>query len=125
MDAASILTYCRTRAGLAQRALAARADTSAAAICLYERGERIPRIDTLVRLIAATGWTIELVASAPAEIDASASARTLRELLDLSDRLPQSPSSELEAPVFAALAGRASTARSPRPDNPDSITATR
>lgn len=72
-------------------------------MCLYERGERVPRADTLVRLVAATGATLELVATPPAPLDLEANARTLEELLDLADHLPQRSGPGLEAPRFATL----------------------
>ena len=106
MDVPTLLVQCRTRAGLTQRELAARAGTSAAAVCLYERGERIPRVDTLTRLVAATGSTLRLEAARPPPIDVDANARTLVELLELADHLPRRSEPELRAPVFAAIASR-------------------
>jgi transcriptional regulator with XRE-family HTH domain len=106
MDVATLITQCRHRAGLTQRELARRADTSAAAVCLYERGDRVPRIDTLTRLVAATGSTLDLAAAPPPALDHEANARTLEDLLDLADHLPQRSSAELAAPPFAALARR-------------------
>lgn len=74
MDVATFLHRCRSEAGLTQRQLADRAGTSAAAVCHYERGTRIPRADTLVRLVAATGatltWTARRFPADPATIDA-------------------------------------------------------
>jgi transcriptional regulator with XRE-family HTH domain len=110
MDAATLLTECRLRAGLTQRELARRAATSAAAVCVYERGDRVPRVDTLIRLIAATGSTLQLLATRPPPLDVDANARTLEELLDLADRLPQRSVRRLEAPPFASLANRRSRA---------------
>jgi transcriptional regulator with XRE-family HTH domain len=107
VDAATLLTRCRVRAGLTQRELARRAGTSAAAVCLYEQGERVPRIDTLTRLVAATGSTLELDAVPGPAVDVAANARTLEELLDLTDHLPQRSARRLGVPPFAALAQRA------------------
>jgi transcriptional regulator with XRE-family HTH domain len=74
VDVATFLRSCRSEAGLTQRQLAERAGTSAAAVCHYERGTRIPRVDTLVRLVAATGatltWTTLRFPSDPATIEA-------------------------------------------------------
>lgn len=108
MDVATLLTQCRTRAGLTQRELARRAATSAAAVCMYERGERIPRVDTLTRLIAASGSTLHLAATAGPSLDVHANARTLEELLALADHLPQRSAQNLAAPPFATLANRRS-----------------
>lgn len=104
MDVATLVAACRRESGLTQRELAARAGTSAAAVCWYERGERVPRVDTLVRLVAATGASLRLVADPPAAIDLDANARALVDLLDLADHLPQHAAPDLEAPVFAASA---------------------
>ena len=110
MDPATLLGLCRRRAGLTQRELARRAGTSAAAVCLYERGDRVPQVDTLTRLIAATGWTLELSARPPATIDLEANGRTLIELLDLADNLPKRSGSSIGAPPFAVLADTRRTA---------------
>ena len=104
MDAATLIVRCRRRAGLSQRLLAERAGTSAAAICLYESGQRVPRVDTLTRIVAATGATIAMGASPPPEIDLEANGRALEELLDLAGHLPRGATPTITAPVFASLA---------------------
>jgi transcriptional regulator with XRE-family HTH domain len=105
MDVGTLLVRSRQRAGLSQRELAARARTSAAAICLYERGDRVPKVDTLARILAAMDATLELDAvSMPSEIDVAANGRALEELLDLADHLPRRSSKQLGAPVFHDLA---------------------
>ena len=60
MDAASLLRYARRRAGLSQRELGRRAGVAQPAIARIERGDISPRIATLDRLLAATGYSIEL-----------------------------------------------------------------
>jgi transcriptional regulator with XRE-family HTH domain len=105
MDVATLLVRCRERAGLSQRELAARAHTSAAAICMYEQGDRVPRVDTLARVLAAMDATLELEAiAAPGDIDAATNGRVLEQLLGLADQLPRRSSRYLEAPVFRELA---------------------
>lgn len=47
------LLRCRKRAGLSQEQLAFRAELHRTEIGLLERGERVPRIDTLVKLAGA------------------------------------------------------------------------
>lgn len=44
------LAYCRRRAKLSQEELAVRASLHRTAVGMLERGERLPRIDTLVKL---------------------------------------------------------------------------
>jgi len=107
MDPATLIVTCRIRAGLSQRGLAERAATSAAAVCLYERGARVPGVHTLARLVAATGSTLEFVAPPPADVDRVANGRGLEELLELADHLPQRSGRELAAPPFAQLADAA------------------
>jgi transcriptional regulator with XRE-family HTH domain len=102
MDGATLVRSCRERAGLSQRELAHRAGTSAAAICNYERGDRIPRTTTLARIVAATGATLALDVITPG-VDLAANGRTLVELLDLVDHLPQRHDPRLTAPSFADL----------------------
>lgn len=104
MDAASLIRRCRDRAGLTQRQLATAAATSAASICLYESGDRIPRTDTLMRLIAATGGSLLFVVSEPNPVDPSAADHALQAALELAAELPYRPSAQLQAPVFARLA---------------------
>jgi len=110
VDVATFLHACRTDAGLTQRALAQRAGTSAAAVCHYERGTRIPRADTLVRLVAATGATLQWTARRfPADATAADplddNGEILAAVLDLAEHLPHQRRGEaLTAPVFARLA---------------------
>ncbi len=99
-----MIARCRGDAGLTQRQLADLAGTSAAAICLYESGQRVPRVDTLTRIIAATGATLVLRSSPSPSIDLEANGRALEELLDLADHLPRRSAPTTTAPVFASLA---------------------
>jgi transcriptional regulator with XRE-family HTH domain len=89
VDAATLVLRAREAAGLSQRELAARAGTSAAAVCWYEQGARVPRVDTLARLLAAAGSTLDLAATPPSGIDLEANGRALEQLLGLADHMPQ------------------------------------
>jgi len=105
MDASTMILVSRTEAGLTQRALAELAGTSSAAICLYETGQRIPRVDTLTRLIAATGRSIEIrVREKAGGIDVAGNAQALEAVLDLVEHLPQRHSETLDVTPFAELA---------------------
>lgn len=55
IDTARILREARRRAGLTQRELAARAGTTQPAIARIERGQAVPRVDTLDALLEACG----------------------------------------------------------------------
>ena len=104
MDVSRLIANCREHAGLSQRELAARAGTSAAAICLYEAGDRIPRVDTLSRIVAAAGATLRIEVT-PQHIDIVANGRTLAQLLELADHLPKRRASdELDVTPFHQLA---------------------
>lgn len=104
MDVADLIRGARQRAGLSQRALAERAGTSAAAVCLYERSERVPRVDTLVRILRAAGEEMVLGSRATTRVDDRRNARDLWQVLALADLLPQRHSEQLRAPRFADLA---------------------
>jgi len=47
------LKHCRKRAGLSQEEVAVRASLHRTEIGLLERGERLPRIDTMIKLAGA------------------------------------------------------------------------
>ncbi len=53
------LTYAREKAGLSQEELGLRADLHRTEVSQLERGLRVPRIDTLVKLAASLGVTPE------------------------------------------------------------------
>lgn len=80
MDPGRTLRYCRRRAGLSQRQLAARLGLPQPAIARIESGRIAPRIDTLTRLIAACGFILTI--RPEPGVDRSA----IRELLALSPR---------------------------------------
>jgi transcriptional regulator with XRE-family HTH domain len=101
MDVATLLRTIRRRAGLSQRELARRARTSAAAVCLYERGERVPRVDTLERLLAAADAALSLDAHVRPARDLRARGEDVVAVLGLADRLPQRHAPALEFPPFA------------------------
>lgn len=56
--AGALLRQARAAAGLTQRALARRARTAQSVVARIERGQTIPSWDTLVRLVAATGFEL-------------------------------------------------------------------
>jgi transcriptional regulator with XRE-family HTH domain len=57
-----LLLEARRAAGLSQRGLARRADTSQPAIARYESGAATPSLETLQRLLTACGRRLRLVA---------------------------------------------------------------
>jgi len=105
MDASTMILSSRLEAGLSQRELAKLAGTSPAAVSLYETGKRVPRIDTLTRLIAATGSSIEMRVRDDADnIDIAANSRALEAGLELAGHLPQRHSEAIAMPPFRDLA---------------------
>lgn len=60
MKAGRIVRQARRRAGLSQRALAEATGVLQPQIARIESGAISPRLDTLERLLSATGWTLEL-----------------------------------------------------------------
>ena len=65
MKAASLLREARTAAGLSQAELAQRCGTTQSVISVYEAGRRQPSVPTLVALIAATGYELDLTIGKP------------------------------------------------------------
>jgi transcriptional regulator with XRE-family HTH domain len=61
MKAARLLRHARRRAGMTQRELAAATGVPQPAIARIERGAVTPGIDTLERLLAGVGATLEVV----------------------------------------------------------------
>ena len=106
VDVASIIRSARERAGLSHRALAERAGTSGPAISMYESGERIPRVDTLFRIVTAAGATVDIAVApdgADSPVDVARSAETLEQVLGLADAMPRRRDRHLEAPILGSL----------------------
>jgi transcriptional regulator with XRE-family HTH domain len=72
MDGSGLVRRARARAGLTQRALAARTGIPQPAIARIEAGSVVPRVDTLDRLLAGSGMTLELVPLPSSGIDRTA-----------------------------------------------------
>ena len=101
MDVAGTLRHARKRAGLSQAALAARTRTSQATISAYESGRKRPSIDTLSRLLAATGsrLTVERGSTRePSREEYARAARALVDVLALAEALPSRPQRALRYP---------------------------
>lgn len=106
MDPAVTLRDARRRAGLTQAELARRAGTSQATISAYENGRKEPSVQTLSRLLAASGSRLVAepghlpVVQRSANDDARA-ARRLADVLSLADLLPSRHEPELRYPRIA------------------------
>ena len=105
VEAAAVLRDARARAGLTLRALARRAGTSHATVHAYETGAKVPRVDTLDRLVRAAGFALEAgLGARPPAGDAAARARELVDALDLAAAFPAEHDAELRFPRFGAPA---------------------
>jgi predicted transcriptional regulator len=71
MDVGSAVRRARRRAGLTQRALAARSGVAQPTIARIEQGQEDPRISTVERLLGACGEAIEAVPRRGIGIDRS------------------------------------------------------
>ena len=59
MNAIALLREARMRAGMTQRDLARRARTSQSVVARIEREQTSPTVETLSRLLSATGFTLD------------------------------------------------------------------
>ncbi len=101
MDAGSIIREVRQRSGLSQRALAKLAGTSGPTVSFYESGERIPRVDTLQRLVDAAGASITVAVELDDGVPPLQEAgEALRLVLGLADHLPRESTQRLQYPVL-------------------------
>jgi transcriptional regulator with XRE-family HTH domain len=91
MESGSLIRRARVLAGLTQRALAERAGTSHATIAAYETGAKVPRVDTLDRILRAAGCVpdVELRPRPDAtRADREAKGRELLAALELAAAFP-------------------------------------
>ena len=100
MDVAKSLRAARHRAGLSQAQLAGRAGTSQATISAYESRSKTPSVDTLERLLAATGSRLVVQAGSvvPSEHERARRGRTLLEVLAMAEALPTRHEAHLRYP---------------------------
>jgi transcriptional regulator with XRE-family HTH domain len=109
MRAATLIGAARRAAGLSLRELARRASTSPSAMVAYEHGTRDPTLDTLVRLVEASGHALRVElqeATSPprAGVDPWRAADELEQALALAELLPTRHRRELPYPVFGRAA---------------------
>ena len=60
MDGSNVLERARRGAGLSQQELADRARTSRTAVSAYEHGRKSPSLGTVERLLAASGYELDV-----------------------------------------------------------------
>lgn len=101
METTAILRAIRRRAHLPLRVLAARAGTSHSTLAAYERGRKVPGVDTLDRIVRAAGFELEIeLIPSVAEPDRTARGEELFTVLDLASRFPAHHARTLEFPPF-------------------------
>jgi transcriptional regulator with XRE-family HTH domain len=103
VDVAATLRGARRAAGLTQAQLAARGGTSQATLSAYENGRKQPSVDTLSRLLAATGSRliaepVEMRDSRRAVVEPARNGRILSEVIALAEALPARHDRELRYP---------------------------
>lgn len=97
------LKAARERVGMTQVELARRAATSQATISAYESGYKRPSVDTLARLLAATGSRLVVESGRqpvqwPSRAQLARSARSLSDVLGLAEALPTRHAPDLRFP---------------------------
>lgn len=104
MRSDELIRRARRRARLTQRELAARAGTSRAAVAQYETGVKVPRADTLERILEAAGFVPEVMLRRRADSTAAereAKGRELLAALELAAQFPlRRPAAKLPPPVL-------------------------
>ena len=100
-SAVRLLKEARARSGISQAELARRAGITRSVLNTYEHGKREPGGDTLISILAAAGFDIELRPL----LDYEENARILHDVLALATRLPFEPKKRLAYPRFADRAG--------------------
>jgi transcriptional regulator with XRE-family HTH domain len=91
MIAAEVLRMARRRSGLSSRALARRAGTSHATLLAYEAARKIPRVDTLERIVRAAGFEADVDLAPRPDAHAAereAKGRELADALELAAQFP-------------------------------------
>ena len=107
MSVARLLRLARQRSGLSARALAERAGTSHATILAYESGRKVPRSDTMLRILDAAGFDATLLARSPLDADRVARAAKgdeLTQVLLLAEAFPCRHAREMPYPRFGQVA---------------------
>ena len=78
----------RERSGLGVRELARRAGTSHATLSAYEHGRKVPRVDTMIDIVRAAGFEIDIALARRADLDRRRKGEELVEALILASQFP-------------------------------------
>ena len=102
-----LVRIARRRAGLSARALAERAGTSHATLLAYESGRKVPRADTLIRILQAAGIDLEIDRATRPDADRAARVAKGDELvavLELAEQFPARHDDSMRYPRFGQAA---------------------
>ncbi|MDZ7677024.1 MAG: helix-turn-helix transcriptional regulator [Acidimicrobiales bacterium] len=107
MKVDTVIRTARQRAGLSLRGLAERSGTSHATLAAYEHGRKVPRADTLARILDAAG--VALVPTPIRRSDHDLAARRAKgdelvEALRLAARFPARHAPTMGYPRFGQVA---------------------
>ena len=102
MSAAQTIIEVRRRSGLGLRELARLAGTSHATLHEYEAGHKEPRLDTVERVAAAAGFSLEVTLAPRPDAGGQRvdKGRELAEVLRLAAAFPARTRRRLDAPKF-------------------------
>lgn len=108
MESGVALRVARTRGRLTQAELARFAGTSQATISAYENGHKQPSVETLARLLAATGSRLSVEHDRqpvlrPSPAQEARAGRTLLDVIALAEELPTRHEPELRYPRLRAV----------------------
>jgi transcriptional regulator with XRE-family HTH domain len=117
MNTARVLRDARKHAGFTQTELAHRAGTSQATISAYEHGRKTPSVETLGRLLAATGTRLTAAPAStpvvrPTKAQLARAGRTLVDVMLLAEALPTRHAPDLRFPPLTRWPRPADVARS-------------
>ena len=107
MNTGIALREARRRGRLTQAELAGRAGTSQATVSAYENGRKQPSVETLARLLAASGARLSVEHDRqpvlrPSPAQEARAGRALLDVIALAEALPTSPEPDLQYPRLRA-----------------------
>jgi transcriptional regulator with XRE-family HTH domain len=105
VDTGRLIRTARREAGCSLRALAERAGTSHSTLAAYESNMKVPRADTMFRVLQAAGRRVVVVSSTELDWDDRvARGAELQAVLDLAAHFPVRHDPTLGAPRFGMVA---------------------
>jgi transcriptional regulator with XRE-family HTH domain len=94
----------RQQRGLTLRQLAARAGTSHSTLAAYESNAKVPRADTMLRVLEAAGWNVEVTSVDDLGwTERVERGEELAAVLELAAQFPTRHDPDLRAPRFAMV----------------------